>query len=106
MVTIAVTTEGPDEARVAISPEVVKKLTGFGCKVKVQAGAGLKARFSDELYRAHGAEIAATAADALSGADVLLKVRRPAVEEVKALKRGAIVAAMLDPYSDDAGLET
>jgi NAD(P) transhydrogenase subunit alpha len=106
MVTIAVTAEGPNEPRVAVSPEVVKKLIGFGCKVRVQAGAGLKARFSDELYKAHGAEIAATAAPTLSGADVLLKVRRPTSEEAKALKRGAIVAAMLDPYSDVAGLET
>jgi NAD(P) transhydrogenase subunit alpha len=106
MVTVAVTAEGPDEARVAISPEVVKKLIGFGCKVKVQAGAGLRSHFSDELYRTQGAEIAATAAEALSEADVLLKVRRPTTVELKALKRGAIVAAMLEPYSDAAGLET
>jgi H+-translocating NAD(P) transhydrogenase subunit alpha len=106
MVTIAVTAEGLDEPRVAISPEVVKKLTGFGCKLKVQAGAGLKARFSDELLQAEGAEIAPTAADALSEAEVLLKVRRPTTEELKSLKRGTIVAAMLDPFGDAAGLET
>ena len=37
MITIAVTAEGPDEPRVAISPETVKKLKGMGCTVKVQA---------------------------------------------------------------------
>jgi NAD(P) transhydrogenase subunit alpha len=105
MVTIAVTAEGPNEPRVAVSPEVAKKLIGYGCKVTVQAGAGFRSRFSDELYQAHGADIAATAGDALSGADILLKVRRPSTDEVVVLKRGAIVAGMLDPYSDGAGLE-
>jgi NAD(P) transhydrogenase subunit alpha len=41
----------------------------------------------------------------LEGADILLKVRRPTAEEVKALKPGAIVAAMLAPYDDRAGLD-
>jgi NAD(P) transhydrogenase subunit alpha len=57
------------------------------------------------LYTAQGARIAGSAAEALAGAELLLKVRRPKVEEVKALKAGGIVVAMLDPYSDRAGLE-
>jgi proton-translocating NAD(P)+ transhydrogenase subunit alpha len=105
MVTIAVTAEGTDEPRVAISPETVKKLVGLGAKVKVQAGAGLRSRFSDDALRVQGAEIVPTAADALRDADVLFKVRRPSVDEVRALKPGALVVAMLDPYGDRAGLE-
>jgi H+-translocating NAD(P) transhydrogenase subunit alpha len=104
MVTIAVTAEEANEPRVAVSPETVKKLIGLGCTVKVQAGAGRRARFSDELYKAQGAHIAG-AAETLSGSDILLKVRRPTIEEVTALRRGAIVAAMLDPYADAAGLQ-
>lgn len=105
MVTIAVTAEGAEEPRVAVSPETVKKLTALGAKVRVQAGAGARSRFSDDMFRAQGAEIASSATEALRDADVLLKVRRPSVDEVKALKPGAIVAAMLDPYSDKSGLE-
>ncbi len=105
MVTIAVTAEGTDEPRVAVSPETVKKLTALGAKVKVEAGAGARSRFSDEVLKAQGAEIAATAADALRDADILLKVRRPSADEVKALKPGALVIAMLDPYGDRPGLE-
>ena len=104
MVTIAVTAEGPEEPRVAVSPETVKKLSALGAKVRVQAGAGSRSRFSDEALKAQGAEIAATAAEALSGADILLKVRRPSLEEIQQLKPGAIVAAILDPY-DKAGIE-
>ena len=105
MVTIAVTGERDGEPRVAVSPETVKKLTGLGCTVRIAAGAGARSRFSDGLLEAQGAKIAASAPDALSGADILLKVRRPSADEVKALKPGAIVAAMLAPYDDRVGLD-
>jgi len=105
MVTIAVTAEAADEPRVAVSPETVKKLVGLGAKVKVEAGAGARSRFSDEVLRAQGAEIAPTAADALRDADILLKVRRPGPAEMQALKPGALVIAMLDPYGDRATLQ-
>jgi NAD(P) transhydrogenase subunit alpha len=105
MVTIAVTAEGTDEPRVAVSPETVKKLVGLGAKVKVETGAGLRSRFSDAMLKAQGAEIAPSAAEARRDADILLKVRRPAPEEVKDLKPGSLVVAMLDPYGDRAGLE-
>ena len=105
MVTIAVTAEREGEPRVAVSPETVKKLTAMGFQVKVEAGAGAGSRFSDELLAAQGAQIAPTAGAALDGADVLLKVRRPTADELRALKSGAIVAAMLAPYDDRADLD-
>jgi proton-translocating NAD(P)+ transhydrogenase subunit alpha len=105
MVTIAVTAEREGEPRVAVSPETVKKLSALGCQVKVEAGAGAHSRFADEALKAAGATVSASAADALSGADILLKVRRPSPEEVRALKPGAIVAAILAPFDDRPGLE-
>lgn len=104
MVTIAVTREAADEPRVAISPDTVKKFVAAGATVRVEAGAGLRSRFSDEALKAAGAEIVSHG-DALNGADVLLKVRRPSADEIKALKPGALVAAMIDPYGDSAALE-
>jgi NAD(P) transhydrogenase subunit alpha len=105
MVTIAVTAEGEGEPRVAVSPETVKKLTALGASVRVQQGAGSRSRFSDTALKAAGAIISPDAAATLSGADILIKVRRPALGEVEALKRGAIVAAMLAPFDDRPGLE-
>ncbi len=105
MVTIAVTAERDGEPRVAVSPETVKKLSALGATVRVQAGAGASSRFADETLKAQGATIAASAAEAASGADILLTVRRPDAMTVKALKPGAIVAAMLSPYDDRAGLD-
>mgnify|MGYP000666261952 CR=1 FL=1 len=105
MVTIAVTAETADEPRVAVSPETVKKLAALGAKVRVQSGAGLRSRYSDDALKAAGAEIAASAADAVMDADILLKVRRPSLDEVKGLKPGGMAIAMIDPYGDRAGLE-
>ncbi|MGD9783390.1 MAG: Re/Si-specific NAD(P)(+) transhydrogenase subunit alpha [Hyphomicrobiaceae bacterium] len=105
MLTIAVTSEPGDEPRVAVSPETVKKLSALGAKVRVQSGAGQRANFSDEALKAQGAEIAGSAAEAISGADILLKVRRPTPEELASLKQGGVVAAILNPFDDRAGLD-
>ncbi len=106
MVTIAVTREGAVEARVAVSPETVKKLSALGCAVVVETGAGARSRFSDEALAAQGARIAPNAANALASADILLKVRRPSLDEIRLLAPGAIVAAMIDPYGDAKELAT
>ncbi|MFY0610570.1 MAG: Re/Si-specific NAD(P)(+) transhydrogenase subunit alpha [Hyphomicrobiaceae bacterium] len=105
MVRIAIAAEADDEPRVAVSPETVKKLAGLGCTVAVQAGAGTRSRFSDADLKAAGAEIAASADDAIKGADILLTVARPSTENIKALKSGAIAIAMMDPFGDRAELD-
>ncbi|MCB1519492.1 MAG: Re/Si-specific NAD(P)(+) transhydrogenase subunit alpha [Hyphomicrobiaceae bacterium] len=105
MLTIAVTTESGDEPRVAVSPETVKKLSALGATVRVEAGAGKRANFSDDALKAQGAEIVGSAAEALKGADILVKVQRPSPEEVGQLKPGAIVAAILNPFDDRPGLD-
>lgn len=104
MVTIAVTSEAADEPRVAASPETVKKLLGLGAKVRIETGAGQRSRFSDDAYRAAGADVVSHR-DALTGADILLSVRRPSIDDIKALAPGAIVAAMIDPFGERAGLD-
>ncbi len=45
------------EKRVGLTPDVTKKLTAQGNKVMVEAGAGTKAHFHDQLYLEAGAEI-------------------------------------------------
>ncbi len=104
MVTIAVTTEGESEPRVAASPETVKKLVGLGCTVRIEAGAGKRSRVLDADYATAGAEIVSTGS-AAEGADILLKVRRPSEAEVKALKPDGFTASLLSPHDDRAGLE-
>ncbi|NVP55754.1 Re/Si-specific NAD(P)(+) transhydrogenase subunit alpha [Mycoplana rhizolycopersici] len=92
----------PAENRVAASVETVKKMKSLGFDVIVEAGAGLASRIADGEYEAAGARIG-TVADA-KGADVVLKVRRPADKEIKGYKPGAIVIAIMDPHGNDKAL--
>lgn len=105
MVTIAVTSEGAGEPRVAVSPETVKKYLALGAQVRVQSGAGSRSRFSDDALAAAGASIGENRAATLAGADFLLCVRRPSADDVKALKPGAIVCSILSPYDDKPSLD-
>jgi NAD(P) transhydrogenase subunit alpha len=105
-VRVAVTQERhADEPRVAATPETVKKLIAAGCAVTVESGAGTKASYPDADYAAAGATVAKTLAATLKDAEVLLKVRAPTPEEIKALKSGAILAAILNPHQDKASLK-
>ncbi|HSZ11566.1 MAG TPA: NAD(P)(+) transhydrogenase (Re/Si-specific) subunit alpha, partial [Rhizomicrobium sp.] len=88
------------EARVAATPETVKKLKGLGLEIAVEHGAGAGARISDADYEAAGAAIAPDAAAALTGADIVLKVRVPEANEIAGMKKGAVVAALLAPYTE------
>ena len=100
---IAVAAESdPGEPRVAATPETVKKMTGLGAQVAVEPGAGVKSGILDADYAAAGA---AVAADAMSGADIVLRVRRPNATELGKYKRGALVIAIMDPYGNDAALK-
>src|SRR6516225_6506187 len=86
------------ETRVAITPETAKKLVSLGAKVMVEAGAGKASGFPDADYEAAGASIAHSAAEALAGADAVLKLRRPSSSELASMKKGALVLAVMDPY--------
>ena len=88
----------PTEARVAATPETVKKFIGLGAEVAVETGAGLKSAIRDADYSAAGATMAADAASAIAGADVILRVRRPSAAELEGAKPGAVVIAIMDPY--------
>ncbi|HTS90985.1 MAG TPA: Re/Si-specific NAD(P)(+) transhydrogenase subunit alpha [Stellaceae bacterium] len=89
------------ERRVAATPDTVKRLVGQGLEVVVESGAGEGTAFPDDAYRAAGATIAATAADALGAGDIVLKVQRPlregGTDELAAMKRGAVLIALLQP---------
>jgi len=103
--TLAVTTEQTiGETRVAATPDTVKKWTAAGLTVNIQSGAGLGASITDDAFKAAGATIVRTAKDALKTADIVLKVRGPAKDEIAALKKDAIVIATLDPYREKDAL--
>lgn len=85
----------PGETRVAATPATVRQLTGLGYDVVVESGAGTASSFSDKAYAEAGARTG-SAAEAW-GADVVLQVNGPTVEEVGRLSPGAYVAGLMAP---------
>jgi NAD(P) transhydrogenase subunit alpha len=95
---VGVPTEIADgERRVALVPEVVRKLTGRGLEVLVQAGAGERAIIPDALYEAAGAKL--TDAKSVWAADVVVKVAPPAESEIAMLGSGTLLIAFLAPLT-------
>jgi H+-translocating NAD(P) transhydrogenase subunit alpha len=104
---IAVLAEADEvETRVAATPETVKRYRGLGAEVVVQSGAGSRAGIPDSEFEAAGASLAGSAQEALTDADIVLKVRRPEAGQLNGAKPGALVIAIMDPYGQDAALKS
>jgi H+-translocating NAD(P) transhydrogenase subunit alpha len=87
----------PGETRVAIVPEVVKKLTAGGIEVVVEPGAGAAANILDAALADAGAKLEAGAG--FSG-DVVAKVAPPNAEEIGRLRQGSALIAYLQPLTN------
>ncbi|WP_020121620.1 Re/Si-specific NAD(P)(+) transhydrogenase subunit alpha [Streptomyces canus] len=83
------------ETRVAATPATARLLLGLGYEVVVESGAGEASGFDDQAY----ADVGARIAEAWE-ADVVLKVNAPTEAEIRRLRRGAVVVALLAPAQD------
>ena len=93
------------ERRVALVPEALGKLTAAGLEILVEAGAGDGAAIPDQAFADAGATIVPT--DALyAGADVVLRVQKPAGGEVSSLRRGQVVVGLLSPLLDPSLMQS
>lgn len=90
------------ERRVALVPEAVKKLSKIGLSLKIESGAGLKTGYSDQEYVTAGAEIEQDRNLLLAKADIVLRVQKPAIEDIDLMKTGCIQISYLDPYNEPA----
>ncbi|MCK5375151.1 MAG: Re/Si-specific NAD(P)(+) transhydrogenase subunit alpha [Alphaproteobacteria bacterium] len=89
-----------DEKRVAVSPETVKRFVANGATVTVQSNAGENATYTDSAYKDAGAKITESYSDTVKNAHVILKVQAPDAEELKDIKKGALLIAMLAPFTN------
>jgi NAD(P) transhydrogenase subunit alpha len=74
----------------------------LGLEVAVESGAGTQAGVSDGDYKAAGASVVASAAEALRGANLVLRVNPPSLaspDEVAALEQGSILVSFLSPLT-------
>ncbi len=103
-----------NESRVGLVPDGVKFLKKKEIDVVVEKDAGLAAGFPDSEYEAEGAMIAPDAATAVNGAEIVLKVQPPTVEEVGILAKSQVLMSSLQPTMNlevvkalrDAGVTT
>jgi len=91
------------EARVAITPDVAKRLIGKGFSVLVEHAAGASAQFPDTDYEAVGAQLVDRAA--ALGADIVVKVRKPVAAEIAGLRSGAVLIGFIELCEDDGTLK-
>ena len=90
----------PSERRVALVPDVVRKLKARGIEVVVERGAGEGALIPDAAFEEAGATMADR--DAVWGADVVVKIAPPDPEDVARMHEGALLIGFLQPLTSGA----
>lgn len=97
------------ENRVPLIPQGAKKLVGLGAEVVIESGMGTPSRHEDAAYEEAGATVSGDRGSELAQADIVLRLRKPSLAEVKLLKAGSIHISFLDPFNEkeliDAFLE-
>ena len=90
----------PGETRAPLTPDAAAKLVKLGAQVEVEAGLGIAAGFPDDAYLKAGALISADRKELVASGDIVLRLRKPPVEEIAWLKQGCIHASLLDPFNE------
>jgi len=90
----------PGETRCALTPATAARLIKLGAEVQVESGSGMASGLTDEAYAVVGVKMPPDRQAMLSSADLVLRVRKPGLEEVAFLKPGAVQLSFLDPFND------
>jgi NAD(P) transhydrogenase subunit alpha len=90
----------PGENRVSLIPDHVAKLVNAGAEVSIESGLGQTLKISDDQYAKAGAAIAADRNTLIQEADIILRIRKPLIEEVDLMKAQSIYISLLDPFNE------
>ncbi len=100
MLRVGVTREtAPGERRVALTPDSVARLAKGGIAFDVELGAGSDAGYTDAAYEKAGASMLPDARSVFQSASLVVRVRRPSLDEAMSLKSGTVLVALLQPAS-------
>ncbi|CAB4692870.1 MAG: Re/Si-specific NAD(P)(+) transhydrogenase subunit alpha [Actinobacteria bacterium] len=91
------------EARVALVPDIISKLTKAGLEVVIESGAGVASGFPDSEYTAAGAIV--KSGNVISDADVVAAVTALSPDQMKSLKKGALTVSFLSPTTSVDSIE-
>ena len=90
------------ETRIPVIPDSVKRFTDQGAEVHIESGMGSAIRIADSEFEQAGAKIVSDRTALLNNADIVLRLRKPSLEEVSQLKKGSIHISFLDPFNEHA----
>lgn len=85
----------PGERRIALAPDVAKKLIASGVSISMQQGAALSSYFKDEEFADVTTE--ADAAALYKDADLIFKVMPPTLDELNQMKDGCTIVGFMLP---------
>ena len=95
----------PAENRVALLPEHIARLIEKGAQISVESGIGKTLNITDEDYQRSGASIEADRRQLYQSADMVLQIRKPALEDVALLKEDSIYVSLMDPFNEREVIE-
>ncbi|MFA5060007.1 MAG: Re/Si-specific NAD(P)(+) transhydrogenase subunit alpha [Candidatus Omnitrophota bacterium] len=90
----------PEEKRVCVIPSSVERLTKKGAQVIIETGLGVSIGIRDDEYKKSGASVETDRKRLLSSSDLILRLRKPPLEEIGLLKKGSIHISFLDPFNE------
>jgi alanine dehydrogenase len=90
-----------NENRVGLTPAGAATLVKQGHVVYIQKDAGVSSGFSDDLYRAVGAQILPTIEEVYAASDMIVKVKEPVEPEYKLIKKGQLLFTYFHFASDE-----
>jgi NAD(P) transhydrogenase subunit alpha len=90
----------PQERRVPLIPATAGKLVKLGAELVLEAGLGLSCRFEDADYEKVGAAVSGSRRELLQSADIILRLRKPPVEEIELMQKGCVHISYLDPFNE------
>jgi len=92
------------EQRTSFIPASIERLVKKGAQITVETGIGSTIGVSDDDYKKAGASIS-DRASLLSSSDIVLRLRKPPLEEISKLKKGSIHISFLDPFNEPQLIE-
>jgi NAD(P) transhydrogenase subunit alpha len=90
----------PKENRIPLNPQNTEQLVNLGAEIEIESGLGISCGYSDDMYIKAGAKINSDRKEIVSSSDIVVRLRKPAKEEISWQKKDALHISYLDPFNE------